>query len=124
MTVQGEVRYTRDQLRAKYAYNRVLHAKNDLPEKDLKEYKIAVNHFGANVLKNGLVLALAFLARQMDKRKANKTLLEDLAGVEVFGLQEIVKPEYLKKYEKPECFILAAIPGSKKNCNYFNVLTV
>ena len=78
--------YTRDQLRAQRAYRCVKEAMGKLSEKDQEEYKIAVNHFGDNVMKNGLALALAFLGRQMDKRAANSLVLEHLASVEIAGL--------------------------------------
>jgi CRISPR type III-B/RAMP module-associated protein Cmr5 len=90
---EKKMRYTRDQLRARLAYCCVHKAQAELTANEQNEYKIAVNHFGANVMKNGLALALAFLGRQMEKRRANKMLLEHLAQVEVAGLDQNLLPE-------------------------------
>lgn len=50
---------TRDQQRAKHAYERV----EKVPEKEQNDYKVHVNSFGANILRSGLAAAVGFLER-------------------------------------------------------------
>lgn len=63
--------HTRDQRLAFFAYQKVGEVKG---ERD--EYKTAVSDFGANILRSGLVAALATLVRRKDG--GAKKLLKDL----------------------------------------------
>ena len=71
----------RDQSRALQAYEAV----GKVPEKARKDYKIAVNDLGANILRSGLCAALAALERKKDGRGG--ILLDQLANAAVPGLQ-------------------------------------
>lgn len=78
------IRFTRDQQRALHAYDAVA----SVPQAKQKDYKIAVNDFGVNVLRSGLCAALASVQRlngQNDRR--GDILLEHLAAANVPGLQ-------------------------------------
>jgi CRISPR-associated protein Cmr5 len=70
---------TRDQQRALHAYDAVA----SVAKTDQKDYKIAVNDLGANILRSGLVAAMAVLER-LDKR--GKIVLGHLAAAKVPGL--------------------------------------
>lgn len=67
----------RDQNRARHAYACVA----AVPERDFSDYKIAVNSFGAHVIKTGLCAAIAFLQRS--KETGADLFLEhlDMAGI-------------------------------------------
>jgi hypothetical protein len=52
---------------------------------DLDDYEIAVQTFGATLLRSGLEVAVAVLERNPD-RKSYKKLLEDLAGETITGI--------------------------------------
>lgn len=49
----------RDQERAQHAYKRVA----EIPPMQLKEYKVFVNGLGPNIIRSGLVAAVAFIQR-------------------------------------------------------------
>jgi len=72
---------TRDQQRALRAYEAVA----NVPEKDRKDYKIAVQALGAEILRSGLAAAMAGLERR--KGKADR-LREDLANA---GIPRLVQ---------------------------------
>ncbi len=69
----------RDQQRALHAYEVVGKA----PADQRRDYKIAVNDLGANILRSGLAAAMAELERLGDH---GKLLLEHLAAAGVYGL--------------------------------------
>lgn len=73
---------TRAQRRARHAYA----CASQVPEGEQKEYKIAVNDLGANILRSGLAAAMAALERRRD-RAAVKRLLNDLAAAGIPGLE-------------------------------------
>jgi CRISPR-associated protein Cmr5 len=70
----------RDQQWALHAYGVVCR----IERANQKDYKIAVNDLGANILRNGLSAALATLERQKGSR--GEILLEHLATAKVTGL--------------------------------------
>jgi CRISPR-associated protein Cmr5 len=69
--------HTRDQRRALHAYQAVAGVSKP------KDYKIAVNDLGANILRSGLAVAMAALERLGDH---GQTLLDHLATADVPGL--------------------------------------
>lgn len=69
--------HTRDQQRALHAYQAVAGVSKP------KDYEIAVNDLGANILRSGLAAAMASLERLGDR---GKTLLDHLATAGVPGL--------------------------------------
>lgn len=71
---------TRDQMRAKHAYA----CAAAVPPKLRADYKALADGFGAFVLKNGLVAALAFVQRTSGD--ATALFLDHLAGADVPGL--------------------------------------
>jgi CRISPR-associated protein Cmr5 len=79
MTPQPTV--TRDQQRALHAYRCVSQVQQP---NDRKDYKIAVNDLGANILRGGLCAALAAVQRLGDR---GSTLLRHLALAGVPGLE-------------------------------------
>jgi CRISPR-associated protein Cmr5 len=70
----------RDQRRALYAYEVV----GQMPKDKQKNYKIATNDLGANILRSGLCAALAAVQRL---GKGGELLLTHLAGAGVPGLE-------------------------------------
>lgn len=76
--------HTRDQGRALYAYQAVA----GVSKEKRKDYKIAVNDLGANILRSGLAAAMATLERLGDGGKA---LLDHLAMAGVPGLDGATK---------------------------------
>jgi CRISPR-associated protein Cmr5 len=85
----------RGQRRALHAYEVVA----KVPEKDRKDYKIAVNDLGANILRSGLAAAMAALERLGDRGKA---LIEHLAAAGVPGLEGATKddlPDRVRRLE-------------------------
>jgi CRISPR-associated protein Cmr5 len=82
-----EQRLTRDQQRARYAYQQVDALRNsraandENAQKKCDDYKIAVKALGANILRSGLSAALADLMR----RNASD-VLDDLAKADIPGL--------------------------------------
>jgi CRISPR-associated protein Cmr5 len=73
---------TRDQQRALHAY----HCVSQVPPNELKDYKIAVNDLGANILRSGLCAALAVVQRLGER---SLRLLEHLASAGVPGLGNV-----------------------------------
>ncbi len=71
----------RDQQRALHAYEVV----GKVPKDDRGDYKIAVDNFGANILRSGLCAALAAVERRDDRGKL--LLLEHIASAGVPGLE-------------------------------------
>lgn len=71
--------HTRDQGRALHAYQAV----DGVSKEKRKDYKIAVNDLGANILRSGLAAAMAALERLGDR---GETLLDHLATADVPGL--------------------------------------
>lgn len=69
----------RDQRRALYAYKVVA----EVPKDKQRDYKIAVNDLGANILRSGLCAALAAVQRLGER---GNILLGHLASAEVPGL--------------------------------------
>lgn len=70
----------RDQRWALHAYEVI----SKIPKDAQTDYKIAVNDLGAEILRNGLSVALAALERSKDGR--GKALLEHVASAGVTGL--------------------------------------
>lgn len=81
----------RDQWRARRAYE-CLQAQSAESKESQRDYKIAINDLGANILRNGLCAALADLQRR--KGKVTETVLNHLAGFGLPGLEE-TKGEHL-----------------------------
>jgi CRISPR/Cas system CMR-associated protein Cmr5 small subunit len=71
--------HTRDQRRALHAYQAVA----GVSKEKRKDYRIAVNDLGANILRSGLAAAMAALERLEDR---GRTLLDHLATAGVPGL--------------------------------------
>ena len=71
---------TRDQQRASYAYSCV----RAMVQDQFDEYATLVNGFGATVMRNGLVGALAFIERRKDE--AARRFLEQLKKYRLPGL--------------------------------------
>lgn len=82
---------TRDQMRALHAYDCIGRVPPN--DRDRKNYKIAINDLGANILRGGLCAALAAVQRLEDRRNP---LLQHLASAGVPGLTN-VKPDHLAK---------------------------
>ena len=76
---------TRDQERAQHAYSRVRELRDKLRPQEQKKYKAAVEKLGADILKSGLVAALAFQERNR-KDKSCQRLFADLAEAKIPGL--------------------------------------
>lgn len=72
----------RDQQRALHAYGCL----DKVPKDDQKDYKIAVNDLGANIMRSGLCAALAAVQR-LGRR--GKLLLEHLAAASLPGLEDV-----------------------------------
>lgn len=72
--------HLRDQERALHAYEAV----GNVPTGKWKDYEIAVNDLGANILRGGLCAALAAIQRLGDR---GKLLLDHLATASVPGLE-------------------------------------
>jgi CRISPR-associated protein Cmr5 len=83
----------RDQRRALHAYESV----GKVPEEKREDYKIAVNDFGANILRSGLCAALATLQRLGDR---GNLLLGHLASACVPGLEEATAQDLAKRVQK------------------------
>ena len=73
----------RDQERARFAYERVAKVR-DLGEKVFRDYENAVLDLGADILRVGLLAALAAVQRLGDR---GKPLLDDLAKANIPGLE-------------------------------------
>jgi CRISPR-associated protein Cmr5 len=71
----------RDQERALHAYGCV----EAVQKEARRDYKIAVNDLGANIMRGGLCAALAAVQR---RGEGSKLLLEHLAGASVPGLED------------------------------------
>lgn len=69
----------RDQVRARFAYERAAR----VPEGERKDYQNAVLAFGADILRVGLLAALAAVQRLGDR---GRRLLDDLAAAQLPGL--------------------------------------
>lgn len=97
-------RLTRDQQRARYAYQQVdalrasRAANGENARKACDDYKIAVKTLGANILRSGLSAALADLMR----RNASK-VLDDLAKADIPGLGVDTKGDQLFKKVNDLC---------------------
>ena len=72
----------RDQRRALHAYESV----DTVPKAQRKDYEIAVNDLGANILRNGLCAAIAAVQRLGHR---GDRLLEHLAAADVPGLEGV-----------------------------------
>ena len=73
----------RDQLRARHAYASVA----SVPPRQRDDYRIAVNSFGAHVIRTGLCAAIAWLQR--DDREASGLFLQHLDAAEIRGLAKL-----------------------------------
>jgi len=85
----------RDQQRALHAYDVV----GKVPSSQQKDYKIAVNNLGANILRSGLAAAMAEIERLGDR---GKLLLEHLAASGVSSLNGTTKdtlPDRVRKLD-------------------------
>lgn len=83
----------RDQARALYAYGCV----DKVPKDQQKDYKIAVNDLGANILRSGLCAALATVQRLGDR---GELLLQHLAGSSVPGLEDAKADDLVERVRK------------------------
>jgi CRISPR-associated protein Cmr5 len=75
--------HTRDQERARRAYEWATQAGAKKLE---AAYKVRVNALGSNVLRCGLVAAIAFLERDREEDPATKLLLDQLAHAGIPGV--------------------------------------
>lgn len=80
----------RDQRRALHAYDSV----SKVPKEGRKDYEIAVNDLGANILRSGLCAALAAVQR-LGRR--GELLLKHLAEAGVPGLEKATAEELAKR---------------------------
>lgn len=80
----------RDQARARFAYERVA----EVPVNERKDYQNAVLSFGADILRVGLLAALAAVQR-LEKR--GERLLDDLARAKIPGLEARNGAELVQK---------------------------
>lgn len=80
----------RDQRRALHAYDSV----SKVPKEGRKDYEIAVNDLGANILRSGLCAALAAVQRLGER---GNLLLEHLANAGVPGLEKATAKELAKR---------------------------
>ena len=80
----------RDQQRALHAYEAV----GSVQEAQQKNYQIAVNDLGANILRSGLCAALASVQRLGDR---GNVLLDHLASAGVPGLENATAPDLAKR---------------------------
>lgn len=80
----------RDQLRARFAYERA----TGVPQGEQKDYQNAVLALGADILRVGLLAALAAVQRLGDR---GKRLLEDLAAAKIPGLEAKDGQEVVQK---------------------------
>jgi CRISPR-associated protein Cmr5 len=80
----------RDQQRALHAYESV----GKVPKGQQKDYKIAVNDLGANILRSGLCAAIAAVQRLGDR---GNVLLGHLASAGVPGLEEATAQDLAKR---------------------------
>lgn len=80
----------RDQRRALHAYESV----GNVPKEQQKDYKIAVNDLGANILRSGLCAAIAAVQRLGDR---GNVLLGHLASAGVPGLEKATAQELAKR---------------------------
>lgn len=92
----------RDQWRARYAYTAV----GSVPQDEQKEYKIAVNDLGANIMRSGFLAAVAVLER---RRKHGDRLLKHLADAGLPGLERVNPEDFPSKLRKldTDSYILA-----------------
>jgi len=81
----------RDQRRAIHAYE----AAESVPEDQRRDYEIAVNDLGANVLRSGLAAALASLDRQKGGRGG--AVLEHLAAAGIPGLEDATRDDLAQR---------------------------
>ncbi len=82
--------FLRDQLWARYAYDVV----GQVPKEDQRDYRIAVNDLGANILRSGLCAALAAVQRRGER---GQLLLAHLAGAGVPGLEDCSAEELVRR---------------------------
>ena len=80
-TSQGTL--IRDQQRALHAYGCI----DRVPRNDQRNYKIAVNDLGANIMRSGLCAALAAVQRL--RGRGGEVLLQHLATANVPGLEAV-----------------------------------
>jgi CRISPR-associated protein Cmr5 len=74
----------RDQRRALHAYEVVSKVQKELQKEQQKDYRIAVNDLGANILRSGLCAAVAAVQRLGSR---GELLLDHLASAGVPGLE-------------------------------------
>lgn len=84
----------RDQQRALHAYGCI----DKVPQEDRRNYKIAVNDLGANIMRSGLCAALAAVQR-LDERRS-RLLLEHLAAAGVPGLENASADDVAERVRK------------------------
>ena len=93
----------RDQKRALHAYQVVA----SVPREKRKDYQIAVNDLGANILRNGLAAAMAALERLGDR---GKMLLDHLAAAGLPGLEGATKddlPDRVRRLDDVDAYMIA-----------------
>jgi len=94
--------FVRDQRRALHAYKVVA----EVPKENQKDYEIAVNDFGANILRSGLCAAIAAVQRLGDR---GKLLLDHLASAGVPGLEGATENDLAKRVREldAEAYMIA-----------------
>lgn len=80
----------RDQRRALHAYESVA----DVPRAQRKDYEIAVNDLGANILRNGLCAAIAAVQRLGAR---GDLLLGHLAAAGVADLEDVTREDFARR---------------------------
>jgi CRISPR-associated protein Cmr5 len=80
----------RGQRRALHAY----HSVAAVPKAQQKDYQIAVNDLGANILRNGLCAAIATVQRLGER---GRLLLEHIAAAGVLGLEGVAANDVAKR---------------------------
>lgn len=93
----------RDQRRALHAYKVVA----EVPKEEQKDYEIAVNDFGANILRSGLCAAIAAVQR-LGNRGA-RLLLQHLASADVPGLKDATENDLAQRVREldAEAYMIA-----------------
>jgi CRISPR-associated protein Cmr5 len=96
--------FVRDQRRALHAYKVVA----EVPKEKQKDYEIAVNDFGANILRSGLCAAIAAVQRLGD-RKVLALLLNHLASADVPGLKNATENDLAQRVREldAEAYMIA-----------------
>lgn len=90
----------RDQRRALHAYEVVASVSQD----GRKDYRIAVNDLGANILRSGLCAALAAVQR---REHPGHVLLEHLASAGVLALEGVRAGDLARRVRELDAYMMA-----------------